>query len=378
MSGPIRGSIEHYFAGVGTTSGSAQTLFVNCYKFLNNNTGTLGIQRIAYNTGSQDAGMTQFRGMNFFDEPNPAGSNAFAVFRFASASNPWEMIIQWAGSNAFGTAPGSPGVVNSSGGNFSFGLMMAQATSGSVWAGTTLNNGNDRKATATWVSASNVAYYPRSNDHRRIGAFGTLKQNFMGIASLNAADYRAHFIADYDNFVFLFDQNFDNSYAIACMLKYTPLTDLTASLPYFSFFATLPTVASTQYGSVAGSSTDQGGISFPDLNTSGTCILSFEKFGTTFFQTNTAQPNKMFSTQRFDEYPFYVGANESPNQIGFCGHHYEFLREVYNIATHDTNLNGTRAVFGNTTLASLKVTVPWHSGTTPGTGINRAGTQFGL
>lgn len=54
MAGPIVGQVDCYI-GSSFTTGSAQFMFVNCYRFLNDNTGTLGIQRIAYNTGSQEA-----------------------------------------------------------------------------------------------------------------------------------------------------------------------------------------------------------------------------------------------------------------------------------------------------------------------------------
>jgi hypothetical protein len=100
MAGPIVGTIEHYFAGAGLTTASVQTFFVNCYNFLNNNTGSLGVQRIAFNTGSKDTCMTLTRGMNFYDQSNPAGQNAFACFRFLSASVPFDVLIQWTGGSA--------------------------------------------------------------------------------------------------------------------------------------------------------------------------------------------------------------------------------------------------------------------------------------
>lgn len=381
MSGPIRGSIEHYFAGSGQSTGSAQSVFISCFNFLNDNTGTLGIQRLAYNTGSQNTGMGQFRDMNYYDQTNPAGDNAFACFRFSSASNPYEILIQYTGNaNSLGTAPGAPALLVGSAPTSVFAIAFGQCLVSSSWNGTTLNNGNDRKGTPVWVSGSDVAYYPRSNDHRRTGGHAAQKQNMMGVNSFTNVDYRLHMVADYDNFVMLLDQSADTTYMMWAMLKYVPVVDLTASLPYCSFYTqTVPMAVTTVYGAVAGTSTDQGGISFPDLITSGTVSLGSDRIGTTFFQAAAAQPNRMFGTQRFDEYPLYLGGLESPNQVGLAGQHFDFVREVYNIATHDTNLSGTRAVFGGSlTLATTRYTIPWHSGTTPGTGVSRNGIQFGM
>lgn len=382
MAGPIRGSIEHYQLPSFST-GTAQAMFVNCYNFLNNNTGVLGIQRIAYNTGSQDTGMTQFRGMNFFDQDNPAGQNAFACFRFLSASVPFDVCIQWTGGTSFGTAPGAPALINASTTTTTFAFSIAQSTgSTDPWNGTTLNNGNDRKGTPVWVSASNITYYPRSNDPSRAGAHGSSKQNMIGPSNMSGQEAKYHFVADYDNFVFFYDNGatVDAAYGYFMMLKYTPLSGVNPDVPYFAIGgSTIPITVGSTYGSIAGNSADNGGVSFPDLVKSGTIGVMTDRLGNYLFTATTCQPNKMYATQKFDEFPIFVGGGESPGQIGMLGQHSEFVREVYNIQSQDTNGDGTRAVIGgSTTLATVKMTIPWHSGTTPGTGVSRNGVQFGL
>jgi hypothetical protein len=109
---------------------------------------------------------------------------------------------------------------------------------------------------------------------------------------------------------------------------------------------------------------------------SGTCTVGIDRYGTTFFQNTNAQPNRAFATPMFNEFPLLVGINESPNQIGAVGQTFDFYREAFNVATHDTNGGKTRAAFGTTTLAAIKLTIPWHSGTVPGSGITRTGIQF--
>lgn len=378
MAGPIKGSIEHYIAA-SLTTGSAQMMFVNCYNFLNNNTGTLGIQRIAYNTGSQDTGMTQFRGMNYYDQANPAGQNAWACFRFLSASVPYDVLIQWTGATSFGTAPGSPAQALNTSATNCFAVAVAQSTSSvDPWNGSRLNNGNDTKGTPVWISSSNVVYYPRSNDTTRAGTHGSSKQNMAAATSLGSLELRCHFVADYDNFVILWDASNDTTYGFFAMLKYTPMSGVVADVPYFSIQdSAIPATAGTIYGNLGG--TIGGGTSWPSVTTSGSISVTVERLGTNLFVNTTCQPNRMYSTQKFDEFPIFMGGFESPNQVGMLGQHSEFMREVYNIATHNTNETGTRAVFGgSTTQATIHYTIPWHSGTTPGTGIAKTGVQFGL
>jgi hypothetical protein len=90
----------------------------------------------------------------------------------------------------------------------------------------------------------------------------------------------------------------------------------------------------------------------------------------------SAQPNRAFATPIFDEFPILVGINETPNQVGAVGQFTTFYREAFNVASQDTNANGTRAAFGNVTIATVKLTIPWFSGTVPGSGVTRAGTAF--
>lgn len=383
MAGTIVGSIEHFFAGTGLGTASVQTMFVSMYNFLNNNSASLGVQRLAYNTGSQGTGMTQFRGMNYYDQPNPAGENAWAVFRFVSASVPFDMLIQWSGAAAFGNAPGSPGVMNNTSPiNNGLGIAFAQSADGlTSWAGSTLNNGSDTKGAIVWTSSSisSTIYHPRSNDAIRAGAHGTNRQSTMGIGISQNSTYRAHMIADYDNFVWLYDAGATGAYAMIFFGAYTPMSGLSVQVPYFSMMkSALPTAVATAFGPTAGSTTDNGGIGYPSPAISGTLSLGIDRISTTFFQNANSQPNRAFATPRWDEFPVYVGLFESPTIVGMTGQAFDFIRDVYNLSSHDTNAAGTRAVFGNNTTATNKYTFPWASGTVPGTGITRQGLRFSI
>lgn len=381
MSGPIRGSIEHLFMGVGQNSGSCQTFFVNVYNFLNSVTSTLGVQRVAYSTGSRSSGMTSAGGMNFYDQINPAGDNAWACFGFMSASIPWYMLIQWTGTGtSFGTLPGSPALFESSAvSTNAFGVAIAQRVDGgNPWNGSSGSNGNDTKGTPVWhPGTSSLVLHPRSNDAVRVGAHGTNRQNTMGFSINIGSDYRLQQVADYDNIALMFDSGNDNSYGGIIFAQYSALSGANPQVPYVSYKdTTFPLTPSTQYGPIAGNGGTHGGIGYPTVSVSGTCSSGLDRYGNVFFQNTLAQPNRAFAVPMFDEFPMLVGIAEQPNQVGACGQIYDFFREVYNVATHDTNNDGTRAAFGGTTVAAIKLTIPWYSGTVPGSGVSRAGIQF--
>lgn len=380
MAGPIHGSIEHFFAGTGFSTGSVQSAFVNLYNFFNNNTGTLGIQRIAYHTGAKETGMVNTRGMNYFDAANPAGGNAWACFCFSSASVPFYVLIQFSNSTAFGTAPGSPGLIRNATTANSVGIAFAQrADGGNPWNGSSGSNGSDTKGTPVWhPGTSSLVLMPRSNDGVRGGAHGASKQNCVGHTVGSGIDYRMHMIADYDNFVFLYDANANNNYASTLITKYTPLSGVNPQVPYVSLgdTAALPFTNVSVYGDLAGTAAQQGAIGYTTASISGTCSTAIERVGAGFFQNTNAQPNRAFTTPVFNEFPFLIGIFESPNQVGAMGHVIDFFREAYNVASHDTNNDGTRAAFGTTTVATVKLVVPWSSGTVPGSGITRGGVQF--
>ncbi len=380
MAGPIKGSIEHLFNGTGLGTGSVQSLFVNVYNFLNNNTGTLGIQRIAYHTGSKETGMVNLRGMNFYDEANPAGGNAWACFCFSSASVPTYVLIQHSNAVGMGGGAGTPGTFRAAATANAMGFAFAsRADGGNPWNGSSGSNGQDTKGTPVWhPGTSSLAIAPRSNDGVRSGVHGASRQNLMGFTVATSTDYRLSMVADYDNFVVLFDGGITNAYSILLMSAYTPLSGVTAQAPWFALHdAALPLDAASAYGDLAGSAISNGGIGYPTLSISGTCTAGIDRYTSAgFFQNTSAQPNRAFATPRFDEFPIMAGLFETPNQVGATGQVYNFCREIYNVATHDTNVDGTRACFGSAVVATVKLTIPWHSGTVPGAGITRVGIPF--
>lgn len=391
MSGPIRGSIEHYGGVVLATSASLQDIFVSIYNFLNSNGSTLGIERVCYNTGSTPTGAPAVRGMNRYDSASCAGPNAFAVFTFKSASLPWTILIQWCdGSTNMNTAPGAPGLLNGSAVNSGLGIAVAQNSNGSLpWAGTQKNtpnaSGSASKAGTVWNSGSAfLSVWPRSNVSG--GATTSARQNMMQLfAASSTNSYRLQMVADYDNLAILIDESADNTYVHAFMFgKYVPLTGSSTAGTYFGVSGvatTFPQTAMSVLSTTAGTGTGgyEGGVAFPSASVTRTVKnIMFDRLSGLVNTSFTAyHPNKTFSSASYTEFPLIVVTNET-NEEGYLGMHNEFFREVYNTAVHDTNIGGTRCAFASSlTLATVKITIPWHSGTAPGSGTTRGGVQWG-
>lgn len=395
MAGPIVGSIEHY-VGTGFVSGSIQSTFISLYRFLLHASASLGISRLAYNTGSSLTGAPLIRAMNYYDETLPAGGNAFAAFRFNNATLPFDMLIQLASSDAaLGAGPGGPatgsGLAQGSSQTqraifYSFCQRLDGVTG---WNGTTLNDGNDRKGNPVWNTGSNVPtlLVPRSNSN---GLAVLNKANMLMVPFTNNADQAMRFsaVADYDNFVSVVDSLNDGTYNITFFGQYTPISGTSPEIPYFGYAdraAAAWPQAAVGHGNTAGDMTIsygsgqagvEGGIMFPQASVSGTVAVGFDRLGTVFFQNTNGQPNRSYTVPTFNEFPLNVGVYDNNDRVGLMGQ-CDFIREIYNVQIHDTNADGTRAVFGgSTTTAAIKVSIPWHSGTTPGTGVSQKGVQF--
>lgn len=133
-----------------TAARRAQEAYVSLTRFLTSSyAAELGIQRIAYNTGSAAGGN------GYWDQAQAIGNNAFSVYRFMSASVPFNMLLQYCSTNGtFGNSPGDPGTLDAGTGGPTIGIAFAARTDGNnAWNGTTLNNGNDSKSsTLVWTS----------------------------------------------------------------------------------------------------------------------------------------------------------------------------------------------------------------------------------
>lgn len=379
MSGTIFGSVDHSNAAVGYGATPNQELFTTIFKFFNGPLRSASyVEPVALNTGSSGTGT------NFHDETNPFGENAFFCFRFVTGSISGSqskrtanlyVLFQWADTVAFGTAPGNPGLLVGSNAD-GIGMSAAfRADGGNPWNGTTNFNGNDTKGGLVWNSGSSTVYaFPRSNADG--GTHAANKHNMMRLGDIgNSVSNRWHMVADRDNFIFLIDLATDMSYEIIALGVYDPPPTLSGTFvdPVFAVHSTLPFTLGSSYGDTAGTSTTlQGGIH----GTSGSVQvrgMRFDRYSTTLLNDTTLQPNTQYALANYDEFklPMIMYENADKGFLGFC----ERITEVYNASTHDVTSDGSRAVFGNATVSTIKIVTPW-SGSAPGSSSSRAGRQF--
>lgn len=216
--------------------------FISLHNFLTGSEcASLGITRIASNFGFNGSGM------GYWDSSTPAGENAWACFKFASASVPFCMLVQYSGRLQFGSSPGNPGSISDSsrvGLAFSFAFTNDLS---SPWRGTTFNNGLDVKSTPVWEGdSSNLMCFPRVNSYG--GEDDSTKSGMVSLATVTGfeASYSNgnneyfyskrgifHYVVSNDQFIGVFDIGGMGIMSVVYFGKYDKLSDITGNTePY--------------------------------------------------------------------------------------------------------------------------------------------------
>lgn len=303
----------------------------------------------------------------------PAGPRAFDTY----------VLIQWSdGSTALGAAPGNPGLANGSGSALSagkVGMSVAIGVGGdeNPWNGAGATLGAHTKGSPVWKVPSggtHVHVLPRSNNAG--GSHSTNRENlsllFSQFAFSAAVKARAHIVADDDSFVVFVDNDDDNTYGVTYAGVFTVRQGLTLPIPFVMAGSGVPLSMNTAYGETAGNSGFQGGAIHRDSNI-GVRQLIFERLNV-LVNTTVNQPNRLFVAPEFDEFPLACALSETPH-AGLLGQ-VEFMRELGNIATHDTSTDKKRVVIGDNNVGTVKLSIPWDGATTPKSGITRQGIDF--
>lgn len=381
------------------TSGTTQTMMWSLYNFFTSLTASvpqLGLSVIAWqkgnNTSYTGGGTT---GQNRFDQPAYFGSNSFFVVRFASASNPFEILFQLrtftnqGGGNAaffFGASPGNPGLLE--GLTFQAGTqtdqyLLAWAVSMRLdgsrsWNGTTASNGADTKGTPVWTGSIDNGFFlfPRNNSPKQ-GGIGTNRENCMWLVRPSAqatAPCRWHIYCDTDSFFFTHDFSDDGTYErFNYFGPYTPLSSANTMPPYlcltdnafssnrfYGFGPNLNPIDTTNY--------PNGGVIHPVASGSGTMVMVMganNTYGAPMFPANIygGTSPKIFNAN------FTVGVRDDglTNSSGYCG----TLNNIFlSIGMGNNNVSGSFAAFGSSNTANtLKYIVPWPTGVLPGTNV---------
>ncbi|HVW29227.1 MAG TPA: hypothetical protein VHC69_27865 [Polyangiaceae bacterium] len=385
MAGQVRGKIE-CFLNEGNGNNNAQSLFKALYDFFTAHPKATLIARQA--GAGRAAGDT-----GYYDSPTPFGDNAWFVVKLERTDGDvpagprafdYYVLFQYASNGAgFNAAPGNPGLFVGSTSPLSagkIGVSVAIGVGGDAnpWNGAGASLGANTKGTPVWMvpaGGTQVHVLPRSNNAG--GTHTTNRENMAAVMSQSFGSgpkARAHVVADDDSFLIAVDNDDDNTYQAVFVGLLTPRQGLALPHPLVMIADSglLPWSMNSVFGDPAGTASQQGGGVHRD-NTIGTRQLVMERLNI-LVNTSVLQPNRLFATPEFDEFPIACAINETPHH-GFLGQ-VEFIREVGNIATHDTSADKLRCIIGSSTVPSVKLSIPWDGATTPKSGITRQGIDF--
>lgn len=382
MAGTIRGRIEAFTdeGALGNDEGAmSQVFFKNLYDVLNAHPNTT-LVALQYGSGTYTGFTTgSGGGTDYYDGAAPFEANAFAVFRMettAQRSFPYYILIQWAAFNDLGQVPGDPASDRGGGsGNDAYvGIAFAVGEGGdeNPWNGTTNADGTDTKGDPVWTvpgGGDRVHVWPRENNPGGTGE-DTQKKLLYDLLDWNVVGpLRQQIVMDDDNIWLAHDQNDNNDWEVTYFGLYSPRPELSPTYPICLMGE--EDIPFQEDGSIS-DFTREFSVLHPADTAQGVRYFRFSRIPELF--TSTRQPNDVLSPVQFDEVGFHVFGNEGYFK-GYFGV-IDDMREIYGVASGDTNAALTVAFFGTTTTDSEKAVFPWDGATTPGTGATRSGVDF--
>lgn len=398
MAGTLRGKIDCYI-NTGSSANNAQNVFKNLHDFFVSHPN---MTLIARNSGLGSGAVETA----YHDQPGPFRTNAWAVFRMndntseggAVVSNstsrtfPWYVYIQWNRGDlaSWGDSPAAPSVFEGSSTSLStegkVGIQFAipvgsiPGTSEVAWNGAGSLSFNT-KGTPAWKKTAGTPagfqgtfVFPRSNGPT--GSHDTNRENCASLFYSNndPSPVRMHVVADDDSLlVTLCPGDNSSSWQTNYFGLYTPRPGLSMTYPMVHLTESLSNgfaLAPQVYGTVTGTARS-GGI---PMNTLADGVRSVTVGRYDEFYNALAQPNRMFTVERYDEMKIPIAVSENPF-FGYAGE-IDFIREVFNLSTHDTNSARTRVAIGGNTAQSVKMLMPWNGLTIPRSTFTRQGVSF--
>lgn len=387
MSGTKVWSTDHYLEYVAEGSSPNnmnQALFVTTYNFLQQHVtaGNATLHASFYGNG----GAT---GFDYHDGANPAGGNAWAVFKFlASASTErtfdFYVMIQWADSGVFGTGGGSPGRINGGTADGCGICLAVRQDGGDPWGGSTAADGTDTKSATVWVpGGSIVSVVDRacgSPPGATSGSYVTNLENTLRYGDIagTSAKARLHFYGDADALFFsgtVFDAgDYSNHFYVGL---YKPPANLNVATPLVTMVssATGSPGDAAIYGTATGVTSRAGGLLGRNpASGAGACELQINQ------DYVLQQPNPQYvldgGVPLYDGFPKELRYGDGSEE-GFVG-----LVDPAIISTVRGPVSGsTTAAFDTAYLgspqgsATPKHAIPWDGSTAIGVGFTRAGNQ---
>jgi len=397
-------------SNVGTAENLSNEFYRTFCTFMGHLTGSGQAVLIAWNSGTI-VPSGSFSSRTYFDGSLPFGLGAHSVWKFpTSSTRNWEWYLYTqvvSGSSGairqtFNTPiSGYASAVDAIAGSAANrGILMQAAlcisgtTSFNPWSGSLnpITDGGSSTGTPRWISGAldrTLFVLPRSND------FGgtapqcvASKSNGITMGQIilsSATTMRYHFIFDGDSLVTLTDDSSDSTYSFSYVGALELRNSLTSSgigngQYGFVMYSTAQPNTDTatraaDFGDLAGIAQNQNGGVAVNIQAMSTGSKTGVVNTLATFLAAAFQPNSL--TGQFDEFPIYVGVNESPN-IGLMGaFNSGLMRYAVDCQVHDVTGDLSRAVFGgSTTTANVKITTPWTGAFAPGVGASRTGSLF--
>lgn len=348
---------------------------------------------IARNNGAPATFSPTPLGTGFYDEASAFGQNAWAVFQFPASPSrtlPYCVLMQWASGTAFGTAPGSPGLIyNSAGssGNIQVGFSMAagltsadapasspHATDGPWPFAATGSLGSDTKQTPVWNAKGTAGnptnyFFPISNETG--GTHATNKQNTIGLSTSSAtSSLRIDCIGDADNWFIAFNVNnaFNDLACVGGGLYFPHSSNISPEIPLFMLNTrtTASFVDRTNvWGVSAGTGTREGAIGRNTTNATPTANVAVDFSWDSQMERRRAnlETDTATSPSKFPLYPLQVCASTS--HVGHADQ--DFWRVTYGLYPRDSTSTKSHILFSGTTQASdpnvASLMMPWDGST---------------
>jgi len=365
MSGTFVGIVDSYHPG-NDPDGNNRNTFVVLYNFMQRHVTVGNATLHASNFGSGGTGF------GYLGSANPAGENAWAVFKFlASASSvrttDFYVLIQWADTSAIGTAPGDPGSFENSSLD-GVGIMMAyREDNGDPWNGTTNANGADTKGTPVWAGAGLHVM----SKYNETGARSTNKEDLTHLWDVGSADPNiVHMVGDADAmFLAYYSYTGDFIDRAHYLGAYTPRDGLVIPNPYVmtgNFTSLLQTnVTSGNSSGIMGITESRNAVAM---------VLHRQNLDTFY------QPADVGNGYEYVEAPIMLSryGGDDAVEFGWLGHlNTDIVQLAFNQPLNSATPTFNRAYLGNNANAGeYRFSVKWGSGAPPSSGRSREGIVF--
>lgn len=260
------------------------------------------------------------------------------------------------------------------------GTFQQNATAGGVGASATPSA--QIKNQLVWTNpgpGTDLFIFPRNNsgnpggsgtsgDGSYFGPTTPARQNMTAAWSLiysQTFETRLSIVADDDNMCIMSSINNDTYYMWYHGL-YTPKVGLSVPWPEINIgtYASsngLPITSGVDLGSRVGLDPPSNGGVVMQTGFAGSGVRNMQIDRLKYLMDSpisNLHPNKLPASPTYDEFPVFVYASELTKYYGYLGQ-VDWFRELYNVNTYDTDASKNRAFFGGSSLASIKVSIPW-------------------